>query len=334
MKPLVSIICLAGLLTACGGSENRPVSEELPFEEINTLLKKNPDFEEAVGLAERFRLTASTVELARANDLSYGALQEFLDELTDSVVRNRLREEARTEWTARYGATAERIPGLITHWQNYLDSLRPERYVSVRLVAIDPGESIYGGAKVTLEFAPTRGPIDRLTGRFGLFPRNKEHGFDDFSAARHNDFDFPQGLKGTTRIPARMQYSIWDITDGDIAYNMYPDRPGLPIRTLLEKYWFDYTVSELVMNGREVDFSEFYEQVPASIRNYWNQSDEEHPEREAELLGDIARELLMPDFVSGPRYLREYEESYFRNRDSLAAWLVFDCNSPGALQLQ
>lgn len=326
MKPLVSFICLAGLLAACGGPEDRPVSEELSLEEINTLLKKNPDFQEAVNMAERFRFMAPTVEMARANDLSYEELQEFLDESTDDRLRERLQNEARTEWTTRYGAAAAQVPGLITHWHDYLDSLRPERYVSVRLLATDPGESIYGAARVTLEFAPTRGTINRLKGRFGLFPRNREHGFDDFSIARHNDFDFPQGINGPTRITTRMQYSIWDIADGDIGYNMYPDRPGLPIDALLEKYEFDYAVFEVVVNGREVNFSEIYEQVPQSIRDYWNKRDEEHPEREEELMGDIARELIMPDFVCGSRFIHRYEEEYFRSRDSLAAWFVLDHN--------
>lgn len=329
---LLAFISLAGLLTACDGPEARPVSEELSPEEVNALLKKNPDFRESVELADRFRLSASTTELTRANNLSYGDLQQFLDELTDSVVRQRLQAEARAEWEARYGATAAQVPELIGYWHDFVDSLRPERYVDVRLVAIDPGESIYGAATVTLEFTPVRGPVDRFAGRFGLFPRNKEHGFDDFSVARNNNFDFPQGLRAPKRITTRMHYSIWDIADGDIAYNMYPDRPGLPMEKLLEKYWFDYALSRLVVDGREVGLSESYRLVPPSIRNYWNEADDEQPEREEPLLAEIARELIMPDFVEASRYRREYEMRYFRQRDSLAAWMVFDVDTPNALQ--
>ena len=182
MKPQALLAGFALLLTACGGPENRSVSEELPLEEVNALLKKNPDYQEAVTLAERFRATASTVEKARANDLTYEALQTFLDSLSDSGVRDRLREQADAEWEERYGETAQRIPGLIAHWRHFLDSLRPESYVSVRLLSIDPRESTYGTARVVLEIAPTKGPIDRIEGRFGLFLRDRAHGFDDFSA--------------------------------------------------------------------------------------------------------------------------------------------------------
>ncbi|HIW65411.1 MAG TPA: hypothetical protein H9879_04150, partial [Candidatus Alistipes intestinipullorum] len=325
MKIRTPFVCLALLLAACGGPESRPISEELSLEEINTLLKRNPDYQEAISMAERFRITASTVDKARANDLSYEALQSFLDELSDNSVRGRLRKQADEKWTARYGKAAERIPGLIRHWSNYIDSLRPERYVSIRLISVDPQESTFGTARVRLEFVPTRGAIDRLKGRFGIFPRSKMHEFDDFNIARHNNYEFTQGLEAPTQISAWMHYSIWDIADGDIAYNMYPDRPGLPIEKLTEKYCFDYSVSELVMNGREVNYSEYYEQVPQSIRNYWGTVEEERRNREEELLGDIARELLMPDFVEQSRYVREYDEAYFRQRDSLAAWLVLDC---------
>lgn len=326
MKIHIPFICIALLLASCGGPENRPISEPLTLEEINTLLKKNPDYEEAVGMAERFRLTASTVDMARANDLTYAALQQFIDALSDNELRSRLKKEADTEWTALYGPTAEQVPGLIARWHNYIDSLRLDRYVSVRLLAIDPKESIFGAAKITLEFAPTRGAIDRIKGRFGLFPRHIIHEFDDFSIAKHNNFEFPQGLRGPVRKSTWMRYSIWDISDGDIAYNMYPDRPGLPIKELLEKYVFDYSVSELVMNGRELNFSEIYEQAPQSIRNYWERTDEERPEQTEKLLADIARELLLPEFVERTRYMREYDETYFRKRDSLAAWLVLDRN--------
>ena len=164
MKPQALLAGFALLLTACGGPENRSVSEELPLEEVNALLKKNPDYQEAVTLAERFRATASTVEKARANDLTYEALQTFLDSLSDSGVRDRLREQADAEWEKRYGETAQRIPGLIAHWRHFLDSLRPESYVSVRLLSIDPRESTYGTARVVLEIAPTKGPIDRIEG--------------------------------------------------------------------------------------------------------------------------------------------------------------------------
>ena len=72
-------------------------------------------------------------------------------------------------------------------------------------------------------------------------------------------------------------------------------------------------------------YSEYYEQVPQSIRKYWGTVEAERRNREEERLGDIARELLMPDFVEQSRYVREYDEAYFRQRDSLAAWLVLDC---------
>ena len=196
----------------------------------------------------------------------------------------------------------------------------------MRLLSIDPHESTYGTARVVLEIAPTKGPIDRIEGRFGLFLRDRAHGFDDFSAARHNNFEFKRGLRAPTRITTWMQYSIWDIQDGDIGYNMFPDRPGLPIRELVEKYWFDYSVSELVIDGNRVNYFELYQQVPASIRDYWREDEEERRNREETLYGDIARELLDPDFVERTRFERKYGEDHFRERDSLAAWLVFDHN--------
>lgn len=327
MKAQTLTACLVLLLTSCGGPESRSVSEALQLDEVNALLKKNPGYREAVTVAERFRESASTVELARANDLTYAQLQAFLDSVADEASRTRLRNRADEEWNRRHGATARQVPELIAHWRRYIDSLRPESYVSVRLLAIDPKESSYGTARVVLEIAPTKGAVDRVTGRFGLFRRDKEHGAEDFEAARHNTFSFERGLKTPKRIETWMQYSIWEIDDGDIACNASPDRRGIPIDRLLEKYCFDYTLTDLSVGGREIDYLELFEQVPQSVRNYWREGAEERKKREESLYGNIARELIDSSFVEHARFAREFDAAFFRNVDSLAAWLVFDRNT-------
>ena len=75
-----------------------------------------------------------------------------------------------------------------------------------------------------------------------------------------------------------------------------------------------------------VNYFELYQQVPASIRDYWREDEEERRNREETLYGDIARELLDPDFVERTRFEQKHGEGHFRERDSLAAWLVFDHN--------
>lgn len=318
------LLSIALLAASCSGPGGKPITEELSLDEVNSLLKKDAAYQAAILLAERFREHASTIDQAKANDLSYDRLTAFLTNLYDIEVRQRFHREGEEKWIAAYGESYERVDSLIEAWQHYLDENRPESYVKVDLAAVIPGESTYGSAKVVLEITPLKGPVDKVAGAFGLFERDKAHGFGEFSPSRHNTFECDNGLRGSVRLPAWMGYNIWGITDGDLPYNMFPDRPGLPLDKLKEKYLFDYTITTLIKDGKSIRFADIYDDVPYSIRNYWSADEKERDERSEYYYGQIAQELIDPDYVSCSDFIEAYEENHYRELDPLAAWLMFD----------
>lgn len=319
---LHALLFCATLLVGCSSPMHRPITEEIPLDEMNRVLKDKPDFGAVVLLTETFRSRASTLDMARANDLTYSELYDFLKSYTDDELRNRLTQEGEEQWRDLFGSAYNRTDSIIDQWQHYLDENKPDSYVNVELKSILPEESIYGTAEVVIAVSPAKGPVDKVEGSFGIFPRDRSHSFGDFSSARHNNFSFDQGLRAAATCQTWMNYSIWDITDGDIPYNMYPDRPGLPLNELLEKYCFDYTITTLVKNGKQIRFLDIYNQIPASVQSYWNSRDEE--QNDEYLRGNIVRELVNPAFTESAEYIREYQQDYFCQQNQLAAWIVFE----------
>lgn len=325
MKLRTLLTSLVLLSVGCAGPGGRPITEELPLGQINALLKKNPDYRATIRIAERFRTKASTVDLARANDLTYDRLHEFLESYFDADVRNRFRSEGEQAWDeAGFGASYAKVDSLLDLWQRYLDENKPDSYVKVDLAGIIPAESSFGTARVLLDVIPLKGPVDEVAGSYGLFERNKSRGFGDSGVAGNNTFRLEKGLRTPTRIQAWMTYSIWGIRDGDLPYNMYPDRPGLPLKKLKEKYCFDYTITTLVKDGKSIRLADVFEKVPSSIRNYWSASEKELDPNSEYYYGCIAKELVDPDFVCCTDYARNYETDRFREMDPLAAWLMID----------
>lgn len=323
MKPNYLLYCALAIFTAaCTGPGDRSVNEEIPLDELNRLLVKEPDYQTAIVVAERFRETASTIQRAKANDLTYRRLHEFLTEFLDADLRTCLEVRADEEWAGKYGTAYDRADTIAAYWQNYVETHKPESYVKVELTGIVPAESSYGTARVVLTVTPLKGPIEKVAGTFGLFPRGQAPSFGDFSPARHNFFEFNEGLKGPTRREAWMNYSIWDIRDGDIPYTMYPDNPGLSIEELLEKYVFDYSVTTLEKDGKTIQYADVWYAVPASVRAYW--SGKQHEEHKEALRGEIVRELIDAEFPDRETYRSGYVRQYYHDLDSLAAWLMYE----------
>lgn len=323
MKPARTLlwICIA-LATACSGTGKRSVVEEIPSSELNRLLIKRPDYQTAIVVAGRFREQASEIERAKASELTYDRLYEFLDAFYDDTLRLRLGEEGARVWREKYGTTYARVDSLVASWQEFLDNHRPENYVKVELVSIDPAESTFGTARVVLNVVPLQGAVDKVAGSFGIFLRGRSHSFGEFSSARHNRFEFGNGLKQPQSSRTWMHYNVWEIRDGDIPYNMFPENKGLPLGELLEKYDFDYTVTELVKDGKSIDYANIRDSVPTSVRNLLN--DPQREVRKELLYGRIVRELIDPDFSDREACRAEYVKSYYFDLDPLAAWLMYE----------
>lgn len=323
MKPKLLLLCgLIGLTMACAGPENRPITEDMPLDEMNSLLKDEPDYQVAIQIAEAFRKDASTIEMAKINDLTYKGLHTFLKSYLDVDIQSHIEATGEQEWREKFENTYGKVDSLLEYWKKHLDQNKPNSYVRVTLERIDPEESSYGAASVILSITPLKGRVDKVGGSFGLFPRGTSHSFGDFSSARHNNFAFENGLTIPVTHKTWMQYSIWDITDGDIPYSMYPDRKGLPLDELLEKYWFDYNISELVKDGKQIRYADIYLAIPSSIRNYWEEDDMEFWQEYR--CGEIIRELFDAAFIDRTTYTRDYKQAYYRELDPLAAWLMFD----------
>lgn len=323
---LRTLIFVLGLLAAgCAGPGGRPITEELTLEEINGLLKKDPEYQTTVMLAETFREKAPTPDKAKATELTYDRLHKFLASYYNADVRYRLQTEGYEKWAAAgYAQTYDRADSLIAYWQDYLDENKPDSYVKVSLAAILPANSRYGSAEVLLDITPLKGSVDKVEGSFGLFKHGQTHSFGDFGPARHNRFSLEEGLRAPVRQKEWMGYSIWDITDGDIAYNMFPDRPGLPVKELLDKYDFDYTITTLIKEGKPIRFVDVLERIPMSVRSYWSAGGEKQEQMEEYYYTGIVQELVDPDFIPRSEYISDYEQNYYRELDPLAAWLMLE----------
>lgn len=321
---LLSLLLCATLCAACSSPANRPITEEIPLDEMNSLLRDSPKYEVIVLLAERFRGSASTPDLARANDLTYEQLYKFFLSYSDTELHNRLTTDAEQQWETRFGSAYAQVDSILGHWNRYLTDNKPDSYVNVELRRIDPAESTYGSAQVEIWVTPLKGALDKVEGSFGLFLRDRAHSFGDFSIARHNTFSFEQGLRTATSCNTGMTYSIWDITDGDIPYNMYPDRAGLPMKELLEKYWFDYAITTLVKDGKAIRLVDVLNNIPDCVSSYWSETDKESVPDDEYLRGRIVRELVDPEFCNRTEYVHDYKEQFFRDKDPLAAWFMLD----------
>lgn len=323
MKPARTLFCILTALTAaCAGPGSRSITEELSPAELNRLLVKQPRYQTAVVAAGRFRERASEIQLAEAFEITYDRLHEFLTAFYDDALRMRLEEEGESAWRKAYGGEYDRADSLVAYWQEYLDTRRPESYVKVGLSAVDPSESTYGTARVVLNVIPLKGAVDKVAGSFGLFSRGRSHSFGDFSSARHNNFEFVRGLEHPETCRTWMHYSVWDIRDGDIPYDMFPENKGLPLDELLEKYEFDYTITELVQDGETIEYAEILNSVPISVRDYW--SDPLRDERKETHYGEIVRELTDPEFPDRENFRSEYVKNYYLDLDPPAARLMYE----------
>ncbi len=323
MKPAYILLFVSATLgVSCAGPGARSITEELTPAELNRLLVKQPDYQTAVVAAGRFREQATEIERAEASGMTYDRLHDFLAVFRDEALRGRLAEEGEQEWREKYGAEYDRADSLVAFWQEFLDTHKPESYVRVELAAIDPAKSTYGTARVVLKVRPLKGAVDEAAGSFGIFPRGRSHGFGDFSSARRNRFGFGKGLTRPETVETWMNYSVWDIRDGDIPYNMFPENKGLPLAELLEKYDFDYTITRLVKDGRTIRYADIWDSVPASVREYW--SDGRREERNEALCGRIVRELIDAEFPDREEYRSEYVKKYYYDLDPLAARLVYE----------
>lgn len=318
MKPLPLLCGIALLAAACSGPTGRPVSEALTPEQNNRLLKQDPAYGYTITFAEQFRQKAPATDLARASELTYARLNDFLTEYLDEAFVRGLRAEGEGEWLAEYGSDNDKADSIEAAWRRFLEENKPESYVRVDLAAILPDQSTYGTARILLEVRPLRGPLEQVEGAFGLFERDGEYTVDDGTG--FNRFSLDKGLAGPTKVPAWLTYNVWRITDGDIPYNMYPDRPGLPLDKLKQKYKFDYAVTSLVKDGRRIRNVDLLEQVPDAVRSYWRAKDKDGEREYA--YSRMVCELVNPQYVSCTEYVRNYADAYFRQKDALAAWLV------------
>ncbi|WP_295962308.1 hypothetical protein [uncultured Alistipes sp.] len=90
-------------------------------------------------------------------------------------------------------------------------------------------------SKGDVTITPLKGTVDREESSYGLFTQGQKFRFGSFGSS-NNNFSLPERV----RIPVQHQtwqtYSIWNIKDGNITYNMFPEYPGLPLKEVYDRF--------------------------------------------------------------------------------------------------
>lgn len=304
----------AVLSVGCGGPGGRSITEELPLDAVKNLLKKNPKYAVVVEMAEQFRQTASTTKQAQMSELTYERLCDFMTSYYDDDLRDKLEVEAGAQWIAQYGPQSNQVDSLLDYWKVYLENNKPSSYVRVELVQLDRSTVGTGSVRVVLKVIPLKGAVEKVAGRFGIFPHNDlANRFSDYGIARNNDLNIEK-LTAPQSVDTWLTYSVFNIEDADLQ--------NMSVAELQRKYSFDYNISSLSRGGEVISYGKVYNTVPYEIRSYWEEKKLES--RDEFLRGQIVRELVDPAFVTQSSFIINYREEYHRNIDPLAAQFVID----------
>lgn len=311
-------LCLS--LAACG-PENKPITEPLSMEERQKLVKKDADYAtvfSTLDVLEKFRTPLTASEKKTLEDLSYKRLKDFLAVWDGSKELDQKKAHYAGEWEKKYGFYRAKVDSIDNHWKQFMEGYKTKNYLKIELVDIvDKTDVFLGYVKVRLRFTPLKGRVDKVKAHFGLLLKTDKYG------------GMMERNKITVDTPFSSSVTQDDWMSFNYAFDIDADKvKNLPVNELLEEYDFRTNVTQLVVDGRFIDYIEGYSQVPDCVCTLWKDRTakedwEESFSKELDYTC-IFQKLIDPSMPAKDDYVRNrIKEDAYRD-DKLAATFYYE----------
>lgn len=307
------IICL--FISSCG-NENKSITEPLTFEERKELINKDKEYSvvfSMLDLFEKIHPQPTSSEKATMKELSYKRLKNFVSEWTDTDKTEKRKKKYEEEWEKMYKDIYTKVDSIDKHWNNFLEKYIPNRYLKIELVDIVDKTDVYlGYVKVRLRFTPLKGKVNKVTAYFSL----------EGSMQGRNEVEVNKTFSSPIEVEDWMSFNYaFDINASKVN--------DLPVKKLLAEYEFETNITQLVVEGRTIDYMDGYNQVPDCVRDMWtsrykHENDWEGSYYKEYAYNQIVKELIDPSMPSKDDYVNTHIKNDAYNYDNLAATYYYE----------
>lgn len=302
-------IVLMLLLNACAGPAGKPVTEPLTLEEVETIVKKYPNFAvvyQDIIFPEVDRLPEHSFFRQKLKKLSYGEYMEFFN----LVGNNDFEETLSREYAGKYNEAAitRRLDvvadSLVKVWEADYAQNGPESYAKFELEGITKKfvPDRWSGEKrvevtARIRVTPLKGKIDKLSATFSMTKNEETFPLGDGKIAVNTPFEQPVAVDGGIRI-----FRAWYTDNTCESYFA-----NTPANTIKQKAYFHISGVEVTVGDKLVNDKIFFDLRPYDAVFY--QDERNNPDSE-----DFKRyrEELAKMYID--RNYRENLEDYVQNR--------------------
>lgn len=267
-------LVLTLVLSACGGPLNKPVTEPLTLEEVETIAKKYDDFKreyEHEIFPKIDKMMDNSLEKQQYEKLTYGDYMKF----RELYFHNDWKERFGREWEQRFDEEKltrqldSMVDSIISYWDNYMIENAPSTYVSIELTEIIKSVSESWGGRhldvsARLKVVPLRGKIDKMSVSYVLYRTDKTD---------HETYTIAEHL-GSGKIEIESPFDTPIVVDSKLSvsnnwisrwYDYVCDTPA----DVLKKKCKLYAPSpELMVGGENIDLMALYDKRPSYVYEY------------------------------------------------------------------
>lgn len=255
-KQLIASVIVVITLHSCSSVMDRSITEPLPEEELNSIIKEKPRFIEVYRLVEQQRQFITTeVDKTAWEELTYGRFYQWMKK----------RFEAEKEWETKFGSCQAKVDSVSQYWKSYMKQNNQESFVSVKLVDIEKSvsEALWGGGQVVtglyfiLEVAPLKGCLDELDATFGLCEKGETPYYSYYVETKKNNISMTQGLCSSMRVKVAPFLTV----------EIEEDVKVMGLKALLNKYTFQWQANTMKQKGKFVRSPII--DVPFAVTEWW-----------------------------------------------------------------
>lgn len=313
-KMLLSLIlCIS--LSACGGLEDKSVTEPLTKEQQQKLIAKDLDYILVCGMVKYVEdegIFLSPEVRKNLKPLSYRRLKDFISKWTDEENRKKTKAKYESQWDDMFDSNIPKVDAISDHWLEFLEDYKPENYLKVELVdIIDKSEVFVGYVQVKLRLTPLKGTISDVNLLYGL----------EGSMMGRNSLSHSESFSSPIVEQASMHfYYVYDIDASKVN--------SLPIEELLKEYPFETRIESFVADGRTIDYLDGYFKVPDCVRSFWSKGpvkgkDWKSDYEREECYEKVMRELVDTTMTSKFSYVQDNMRKEAYEDDELAATFYY-----------
>lgn len=311
---------LALLAWGCNPAE-KSINEPLTLDQINRVVKKNPDYEQTFSLVERYQnKNFSNTEKARVNDLTYKRLHKFLEKFHNLPYQEKMETQYKQEWKEKYGPLFDKVDSVDAYWRQYRKDHELDSYVRIDWTEIDKNDPdiFLGYAAVTFRIVPLKGKIEELEAYYGLVPNGSTPFYTYFETTGRNHLHIEQPFAAPVSSRHYLNFNTGDISASDLKESSLAE--------VKEMYHFDTWVTRLKIDGQYVRPADVWNAIPSCVKTLWEQRNKDSWNDFSRDLyyTDIVKELISPDYISQNDYVRTQLRAHYYELDELAAGFLYE----------